>query len=1279
MNLSDTKSFPREAAIPVKVNGLSLNALLDTGSSHSLIQEVKLRQLIVPIPPYSKCLTLASGQTIQCSEPVQLTVQISSALFKHPFLVTEIVDECILGLDFLQKFESKLDLANSVAKIDGVSEKFTNGQDPRKKTPVHLSLVREKVLCAPESRPKVVTFSAELDRSSPGGEVDSPPAISEKREVHTVVEDRSADTLAPQQKAGRRPQEVVVGEDTPGLSPFPSFEAIKCRHLGPVTSETNEVPSHLKELYSSSVKDLTSEEAEKVQQLLFRHLEIFSQGPNDLGSTELVKHHIETGQAQPIRGPVYPVPLAKRKEIDSMIEQMLQQGIIEESSSPWRSPVVLIKKADNSWRFCVDYRALNAVTVKDAYMLPRTDLTLESLSGSAWYTTLDMTSGYWQVALDEESKPKTAFSAGTELYQFVRMPFGLCGAPATFERLVENVLKGMTAEYVKVFLDDVLVHSGEFDRHLEHLDRVFTRIREAGFKLSPKKCKLFRRSTQFLGHIISEDGIATSPDKISAITQWPVPRNLKQLRGFLGFCGYYRRFIPQFSEIASPLHELTQKGRKYHWSARCQEAFETLKEKLTESPVLGYPREAGEFVLDTDASGEGLGAVLHQVQEGKEVVISYFSRALSPSERRYCVTKRELLAVVAALKHFHHYLFGQSFVIRTDHGSLKWLMNFRNPEGMIARWIQRLQEYEFRIEYRPGRLHSNADALSRRPCPDTCQQCERAQVMYDSAVTTAQSEVAACHCVNPLQEAVVPDESGSESQVSRMIRAADDGVVEPTGIAQAQDSDPEIARLKEWLTTSFAPTKEQLSPFSPAFKVYWSQRDSLVLQGGILYRKWYCPDGPVPRLQAIVPRVLRKEILTFLHDSLAGGAHLGFDKTFAKVRSKYYWSGYAADVRDWVLSCGKCNQRKGPRFRGQAPLQSYLVGSPGERVGVDILGPLPVSDSGNKYLLVMEDYFTKYPEVVPIPDQEAATVAEALVNVYVCRHGVPLSLHSDQGSNFESRLFSEMCTILGIQKTRTTPWHPQSNGLVENFNKTLARMISHFVSKNHRDWDAKVPLLLLSYRTAVHASTGYSPAELTYGRQLRLPLELQMELPPDVVVDSVTSFGSNLRDHLDSVHQFARSNLQLSHSKIKGNYDKRGNVNVLAVGDQVWLHQTTPGKRLAKKFLYRWEGPYTVLTQINEVLFEVQQSGRKSRIVHRDRLWRVRTRPPWSDDPATDAVLTPSGDRPDSAQDPPVPLLSQTGPDRAEESSSDSSPVPESRYPRRKRRPPVRYSCQELS
>ena len=661
---------------------------------------------------------------------------------------------------------------------------------------------------------------------------------------------------------------------------------------------------------------------------------------------------------------------------------MEKQGIVEPSTSPWSSPVVLVRKKDGSTRFCVDYRRLNDVTQKDSFPLPQIDVTLDALNGATWFSTLDLKSGYWQVELEQSAKEKTAFTAGKGLWQFNFMPFGLCNAPATFERLMEAVLAGLPWKTCLVYLDDIIVHAVNFDSHVENLRKVLTKLRQANLKLNPQKCNLFQQQVQFLGYTVAKDGISADQGKVKAVQDWPQPSNVREVKSFLGLCTYYRRFVPGFSNIAKPLHLLSEKNTKFQWTNECDAAFKSLKQHLTQTPTLSYPDFKKPFILDTDASNVAIGAVLSQVVDGAERPITYFSKTLSKPETRYCVTRRELLAVVKATEHFHPYLYGNPFLIRTDHASLRWLLSFKNPEGQMARWLQKLQQYNFNVEHRVGERHGNADALSRRPCnQNECRYCEKREIreweLQNEKPRQPTTEVVGRRIYTISSESSGNQQSSLEE------------------IGEAQRSDPEIRCIITWMEeSSTKPEWNEVSSYGTSVKSYWGQWESLRLHDGKLYR--IVDNDTAQQLwQLVIPKPLRKTVLEQLHDNPAGG-HFGVAKTLSKVRERFFWPNCRQFVEEWCQKCVKCASRKGPSKQQKGPMKQFMVGAPLERVAVDVLGPLPTSTSGNKYSFTLGDYFTKWVEAYPLENQQAETVAEVIVKEFVSRFGVPLQLHSDQ-------------------------------------------------------------------------------------------------------------------------------------------------------------------------------------------------------------------------------------------------------------------------------------------
>ena len=721
---------------------------------------------------------------------------------------------------------------------------------------------------------------------------------------------------------------------------------------------------------------------------------------------------------------------------------------------------------------------------------------------------------------------------------------------------------------------------------------MLTRLREAHLKLHPKKCQFFRKCVAFLGHVISSDGVSTDPAKISSIVHWPTPTNVSELRSFLGLASYYRRFILKFADVAAPLHRLQEKAVSFQWSEQCNSAFETLKRRLSSAPVLAFPRSSDTFILDTDASEHGIGAVLSQNQCGIERVIAYGSRTLTKSERNYCVTRRELLALVYFLRHFRSYLLGRPFVVRTDHAALRWIQQFKEPEGQIARWLEHLQEFNFQTEYRPGKCHGNADALSRVQC-NQCGMCHS----FSTTTTSAPSYVS-------------PPNHSSVYSVNQAVDCWA-SILSNQELQEKQNTDPVLGIILVLMSKGpDRPPEGAVAGTGQAVHSLWAQWNRLEIINNLLYRRWEETDNEVIKRQLVVPRALVPEVIRAAHN-LPGGGHLGVHKTLAKVRDRFYWPGLREDIEDWCRCCQDCAESKSPSSTARGPLIPSRVGYPMQRVALDLFGPLPVTRRGNKYILVVTDYFTRWVEAYSLPNQEAATVARVLVNEWVSRYGAPDVIHSDQGKNFDSQLFKGMCQLLGIHKTRTTPYHPQSDGLVERFNRTLKTLLRIQMKQVPEDmWDEELPLLMLAYRSSVQESTRFTPYRLMFGREVRLPVELMFGGTP-APGETHTDYVTHLRERLEGAYRVVRENLHGAVQHQKQHYDRKTTGGRYQVGDPVWLYSPAVSRGQTAKFHRPWKGPYRVVKVLSDVTYRIQLMSPRNRrdrrrnyrvIVHFNRL-----------------------------------------------------------------------------
>ena len=690
-----------------RVSDVEMDLLVDSGACASFINPDAFRRISerteLVLEPADHDFELADGSPLPVYGQFVASVNLGPFSTKHTFIVADLGSLAgIMGLDFLETHDIQTRFAHGHIKVEVDRKEVII---PLKRTgSARCSRVScSRTISIPAGAEKVVKMVLPQGSNIKEGMVEPAASLArtgllmarslvkvEKGSIYvsvinvherplTLPRDKPIGILQPFSRLVSVIQEPP--EQTPEQTPKDSEEE------GPLLTR-KDLPEHIRPVLDNT--ELSPEQESKVVRMVQKYLHVFPGPGGELGLTSLVKHTIDTGDHRPIKQAPRRQGWAREKEADNQLQDMIEKGIAEPSYSAWASPIVLVAKSDGTLRYCVDYRLLNDVTQKDSYPLPRIDETLEALSGSEWFCTSDLASGYWQVAMDEQDKAKTAFVTRRGLFQFTVMPFGLVNAPATFQRLMAMVFRGLQWEKMLIYLDDLIVFGKDFEETLSRLELVLSRLGQAGLKLKPKKCHWFQKSVKFLGHICSKEGIACDPEKVIAIKNWHEPNTIKEVRSFLGIVNYYRKFIPNCSAIMRPLTRLLHKKVKFHWSPDCTEAFNQLKEALMTSPILAYPTREDPFIVDTDASDFGIGGVLSQVQDGEERVICYSSHGLNPAQQRYCTTKRELLAVYTFVDQYRHYLIGSHFLIRTDHSSLTWLKNFKEAEGMLGRWLMKL-------------------------------------------------------------------------------------------------------------------------------------------------------------------------------------------------------------------------------------------------------------------------------------------------------------------------------------------------------------------------------------------------------------------------------------------------------------------------------------------------------------------------------------------------------------------------------------------------------------
>ena len=945
-------------------------------------------------------------------------------------------------------------------------------------------------------------------------------------------------------------------------------------HVNEGTSEKNYVEI-AKNLNVQVSETLPSLEKNKLLSVIGQNRDVFATSIEELGCYRDFKQVIDTGDSQPVKSRFYRVSPAQKLEIERQVKIFMEQGIVERSTSDWLSPVILVKKGDGTMRLVIDYRGLNKLVKPVYFPLPRHEDVIDTLGSknASIFSTLDLAQAFLQTELDPKTKHKSAFITHHGIFQFTRAPYGLSNSPASFGIVMSKVLSEFNYVFALVYADDILVYSSDFDTHLKHLQQVFKKLREANLTLKPQKCSFAAKKVKFLGHIFSSEGVATDPDKTKAVDSFPTPQSVSDIKSFLGLCQYYKKFIKSFSNICAPLTALLRKDVKFVWDQKCEEAFKSLKASLTSSPILAYPKFDKEFILYTDASGTAISYILGQRNsDGKEVVISYGGRSLRDSERRWGITEKEGLAMIEGIRHYHVYLADRPFTVVTDHAALQYIQNNRMTSGRLSRWAIFLQQYRMNVVYKKGKLHSNADSLSRREYPPTTSPSNTwvMPINVHTLLTTDSERV-------PLLPA--ESKSSAEARYTQLNAGRYMAQVlnaDTISVKEKQRADDNLNNIILYLENQTLPS--DLS--DEDLKRFIAESHEYVIDDDKLLYHLYTPRGKglkADRIvkQLVVPSSLKHEILLSYHDSLLAG-HQGFDRTYHLIRLKYFWLGMYNDIKRYVTSCIECQQNKTDKHsRHKAPLTPIPTDGIFKRIHIDLFGPLP-QVNGFKYVLLVVDAFSKWTEAFPVKTLQGKEIAKILFREIICRWGAPYSLVSDRGTNFLSKIVVEVCKLFKIAKYKTTSWHPQCNGTAERRMATLAQTLRMFINKHQTNWPDILPAIMAAWRATPNMnSTMFSPYKLLLGEEMRLPIDVTL-IPRDANPPDQYRHLEDLFEEFNVIHDLAKENIEQAQAQNKLYHDRKAVEPNFRLGDRVWINNQNKTVGLNPKLQPKYLGPYYV-------------------------------------------------------------------------------------------------------
>ncbi len=873
------------------------------------------------------------------------------------------------------------------------------------------------------------------------------------------------------------------------------------------------------------------------------HENVFQWDSKGLGRTKLLEHHVKT-TGPPIQQRQYPIPTVAMEEIRAQTAKMLKENVIRPSNSPWRSPVLLVKKKDSGGnvvghRFCIDLTKVNAVTVKDAYALPLIGRTVDTLSGAKFFSNGDLDRAFWQVGIKEEDKKKFAFVIDGQLFEPNVMPFGSMNAPSTFQRLVDRVLHGLTWRQCLIYLDDVLIFSATFEKHLCDIHEILSRFEFANLRLKPSKCN-------------SANGIQATLKKLEAMSRIEPPTLTKNLYTFLCSLTYYRKHIPLYGELTERLYKMCEaKKAQCQWDAQAIKAFAAVKQAFLTAPILRFPNYKLPFIIHCDASNVAISAVLLQ-QLGELLHPNEFaSRKLTPTERRYSVSERELLAIVYAYDQFYHHVYGRRIEFYTDHKPLVTMQELKNPHGRLGRLFHKLSGVDYRLNYIPGPENFLADFLSRSFNLDS----EKASVNAIAFKTSIDW-------------------------------------------AAEQQKDEEILNVSKYLALNLP--DERWHALSNG-KRWFREIKHLYFDNEILM---YGND------RVVVPRHKRSEVLAQHHDSPFKG-HRGFETTILSIRKRYFWFCMTSQVLEYCRSCPKCQTFNYACLHNRAPMKPIVVSRPWQLLGIDFMGPLKTTSRGNSYIVLAVDHFTKYIEGAATPSFNALITANFVMSNIICRYGMVEQIFSDQGANFESHLFKHLCVLLGTHKFHSSAYHPEGNGITERPNKTIKPNLAKYVNDGGDDWDLFLPLAISAYNNSYHSTVKVTPYEAIFGRPSVQVTDILLsnQLPSSTKLRDVAEYIKAIRLNADYINSHIRSSTTAAQARQKKYYDRFvKDKATFKVGDHVKIKNFTVRPGHSKAFEPKFLGPYLVTELLGDLNYRLEGDNMRQFVVHYNRMSHFQVR-----------------------------------------------------------------------
>lgn len=1138
---------------------------------------------------------------------VVMDVQIGNVIFEHKFHLVEddfdIPTQAILGKDFLKpnKFSINYDEMTISTTVDGFAIS----------TPILTEIAPGRTIVPPNSEIFRI-FHIKSDQF---------PCVVEAQNVDETV--RIPTTVVHSENSYIRVANIsntfrtidttkLVGKSIDNYDIFKIEKSAK----DPIGNSERE-----QKLENLLKKNIPNHIRNDVLSLCKEFSDIFHLPDDKATVNNFYTQKLNLKDTTPVYVKNYRLPHHQKQEIEAQVHQLLKNELIEMSTSPFNSPLIVVpKKSDTpekKWRVCVDYKKLNKNLVPDKFPLARIDEIHDSLGRARYFSIMDLQSGYHQIPLDEDSRQYTAFSTDKGFFQWKVLPFGLNIAPSSFTRMMTLAFTGLNPERVLIYMDDLIVIGFSEKQHMSNLKKVFETCQKYNLKLNPNKCLFFRTEVSFLGHKCTSEGLLPDPEKLRAVKEYPRPTDKDAAKRFIAFLNYYRRFIKDFAAYARPISQLTRRKAVFKWTDECEKSFIELKKQLLSPKILKYPDFGKPFKVTVDASTFACGGVLTQNYDGIDHPVTFISKTFKKGEINKPIIEKELLAIHFAVTTFRPYLYGKSFIVNSDHKPLIYLYNLKNPASKLTRIRLELEEYDFEVQYIKGKDNVIADALSRITLDDLKEISSEndSQILVTTRSMTRQnnissnkseSEATECEIVKVVEELTASfDRKTPRIRTTKLNIDNEKRVVSEIEIS-AFERHQRIFKID--LANELVTLKALLSKIDEKarnlnkMKLQWPKNDNIFTMCTINEFKEACEKYLkftqiflISTPESVTDDDVKLNILRKFHNDPIFGGHCGQKKLFAKIRERYFWKYMTKDIARYVRNCEICQKTKVVQCTKEPMVITPTPQRPFDCIIIDTIGKLKKSINGYEYAVTIVCEMSKYLVTIPTKSKSASEIARAIFEKFFLVYGPVKQIRTDLGTEYCNEILKELCKLMNIDYSPSTAYHHQSLGTVERSHRTFNEYLRAYVDNQKDDWDIYLNYFQFCYNISKHESNGnkYSPFELVFGKKPTLPCDiLNGQIDP---IYNIDNYVKEFKFRLQNAHNQSVKIIEKMKFRNKLYYDRNINPIDIKIGELVFMNKEPYDKHNKIR-----TGPYEVL-EINHPNVTIKM-GNKKYVVHKNRL-----------------------------------------------------------------------------